>query len=394
MAQTHPPATPQAPPTRLPSKALKDLCRAPAPQDDPSTLLGRRYLFRGGALLLVGPTGIGKSSLSMQLMLSWALGKPQFGIAPMKPLRSLVIQAENDEGDIAEMRDGVVQGLGFSEHDRLAATSGVFFLNESTYTGQSFLQNVVEPALRAHAENKCPIDLLWLDPALAFLGGDAMSQADVGGFLRNGLQPLLQLYQCGAVIIHHTNKRKTKGNDLSGAYQGAGSAEWANWARAVLILEPLENSRILFQLQAEKRGPRLDWKEPDGTTRYKMMIAHSNRGNEIFWREPNQKELNEAAATGGSKQINLDEAAKLLPPSGTISQTELLEDLKDTFKVGQKKRLTAIRDLLKKKKIFRCEMKRAGTKNEVRYTLDKTLDGRILEPQEDLSVEEEESEGG
>src|SRR5688572_7473410 len=125
MSQVHPPPTPQAQPVQLPGKALKDLCRAPAPQDDPATLLGRRYLFRGGALLLVGPTGIGKSSFSMQCMLSWALGQPVFGIAPFRPLKSLLIQAENDEGDLAEMRDGVVKGLSLNEQETIAATSHV-----------------------------------------------------------------------------------------------------------------------------------------------------------------------------------------------------------------------------------------------------------------------------
>ena len=33
------------------------------PTTDPRNLLGRRFLCRGGALLLAGPTGVGKSSL-------------------------------------------------------------------------------------------------------------------------------------------------------------------------------------------------------------------------------------------------------------------------------------------------------------------------------------------
>lgn len=60
-------------------------------ENDPNELLRSRYLCRGGGLLLVGPTGIGKSSLSMQLMLSWALGRSAFGIQPARPLKSLLI---------------------------------------------------------------------------------------------------------------------------------------------------------------------------------------------------------------------------------------------------------------------------------------------------------------
>jgi len=38
----------------------------------------------GGGLLLVGPTGIGKSSLSMQDMILWALGRESFEIFPTR----------------------------------------------------------------------------------------------------------------------------------------------------------------------------------------------------------------------------------------------------------------------------------------------------------------------
>src|SRR5688500_19891006 len=78
---------------------------------DPNELLRHRFLCRGGGLLLVGPTGIGKSSLSMQAMIMWAVGRGVFWIQPVRPLKSLLVQAENDEGDLAEMRDGVIAGL-------------------------------------------------------------------------------------------------------------------------------------------------------------------------------------------------------------------------------------------------------------------------------------------
>ena len=49
---------------------------------DQTELLKYRYLSREGTLLLTGSTGIGKSSLSIQAMILWALGRPAFGIVP------------------------------------------------------------------------------------------------------------------------------------------------------------------------------------------------------------------------------------------------------------------------------------------------------------------------
>src|SRR6478736_5147068 len=73
-------------------------------ENDPAELLKHRYLCKGGGLLLVGPTGHGKSSLAMQFMIKWAVGQAVFGIEPARPLKSLLIQAENDDGDLAEMK--------------------------------------------------------------------------------------------------------------------------------------------------------------------------------------------------------------------------------------------------------------------------------------------------
>ena len=77
------------------------------PDDEDSVLIEKRYLARGGGMLLVGPTGIGKSSLACQIAYSFALGIPCFGLQPKVEMRTLIMQAENDDGDFVEMREGV-----------------------------------------------------------------------------------------------------------------------------------------------------------------------------------------------------------------------------------------------------------------------------------------------
>jgi len=258
--------------------------------DDPSELLRHRYLCQGGGVLLVGPTGIGKSSFSMQAKILFALGKPMFGIEPAKPLKSLLIQAENDDGDLAEMRDGVVAGLNLTPEDARQATENVIVVREDTRTGMRFFKEAVEPLLKAHRP-----DLLWIDPALAYLGAEASSQKDVSAFLRNMLNPLLHRHQCGCVVVHHTNKPpsgKEKPNWTAGdlAYLGSGSIEWANWARAVIALRSV-GSQSVFELCAAKRGGRLRWKAADGATAiYSQLIAHGSMGGAIYWRPAESSE--------------------------------------------------------------------------------------------------------
>ena len=280
---------------------------------DPNELLLHRFLCRQGTLLLCGPTGIGKSALVMQLMILWALGREAFGIKPARPLKSLLIQAENDDGDQAEMRDGVYAGLELSAAEREQAGQQIIVAREDERTGMAFLQQSVRPLAAEHKP-----DLLWLDPMLSFLGGESNSQKDVGGFLRNGLNPLLREFNCGCVGVHHTNKpptgtEKSKWKAGDFAYLGTGSAEWANHARAVLGLRSV-GSHDVFELQAGKRGSRLGWREADGQTKsFVKYLAHATEPGVICWREVTADALD----TGGRpKQFDADEVLELLPPEG------------------------------------------------------------------------------
>jgi RecA-family ATPase len=43
------------------------------------TLLGDRYLCRGGGMFIVAPSGIGKSVFSIQTAIEWSAGRRSFG---------------------------------------------------------------------------------------------------------------------------------------------------------------------------------------------------------------------------------------------------------------------------------------------------------------------------
>ena len=301
----------------VPLITARNLFDIPRPKyDDENELLRSHFLDRGAGMILCGPTGIGKSSFSMQAIILWAIGKPCFGITPTRPLKSLLIQAENGDGDLAEMRDGVIAGLNLSEADIAQAKENIKVICEDSRTSTVFFMEVVAPLLEAHRP-----DLLWIDPALAYLGGEANAQKDVSAFLRNGLNPLLHKFKCGCVIVHHTNKPpsgKEKSTWQAGdfAYLGSGSAEWANWARAVIAIRSV-GSRDVFELQAGKRGGRLGWKEPDGSKAYTKYIAHATEPGVICWREV---EAEDAKQGGRPKAYDVDEFLALLPDGGLTAK--------------------------------------------------------------------------
>ena len=299
------------------AKTLNELQRPL--KNDGQELLRNRFLCKGGGLLLVGPTGIGKSSLSVQMMVSWALGRPLFGIEPARPITSLLIQAENDEGDLAEMRDGVFSGLNLGDADRELACSRIFVVQENSRTSEEFFKETVRPMLQAIKP-----DLLWIDPALAYLGGENNSQQAVGAFLRNQLNPLLTEFHCAAVVIHHTNKPYTgpdKRGPVNFAYLGGGSAEWANWSRAILTMQKTEAATV-FELRAAKRGGRLGWKEADGsTTSYNKFIAHCKEPGTICWMDV-EPDLVEGLNRGNGRTE--EDALKHVPLDRPIAKNTLI----------------------------------------------------------------------
>lgn len=344
--------------------------------NDPKELLLHRYLCRGGGLLLVGPTGIGKSSLAMQCMILWGIGRAAFGIKPAKPWKSLLIQAENDEGDLAEMRDGVMAGLKLTQEERRLAMANIIVAREDERTGLAFFAEAVRPLL---AEYKP--DLLWIDPALAYLGGEVGSQKDVGGFLRNMLNPLLREFACGCVVVHHTNKPpsgREKPDWTAGdfAYLGGGSAEWANWARAVLCLRSL-GSHSVFELRAGKRGGRLGWKEEDGQTKaYFKLIAHAKEPGAICWREAEEGEIPEPASA--KRVATKEDIMPHVPLKGTISKDELRQKA-NAAGVALNRINPLIVALMDEGRLHEWKVKRSGTNP-------RKLLCRIPQPPEELTT--------
>ena len=261
-----------------------------------------RYLCRGHSAWLIGPSGVGKSSLLFQFGISWACGLPIFGIAPQHPLRVLVVQAENDTGDMSEMAKGIRDGLDV-EFSTLLKTN-ILVRSVDGLIGQSFcawLRREIE-AYRA--------DMVLVDPLLSFAGIDVSRQDQVSQFCRVWLGPVLR--ETGAVLIsaHHTGKpqrqdAKARPQTLTDmAYAGIGSSELVNWSRAVMLLERVDANA--FRLQLAKRGRRARATHPSGEPTECIWLRHATNGS-IFWEqtdppvEPEKEE--KSTSSGGRKSI-------------------------------------------------------------------------------------------
>lgn len=343
---------------------LPALARIPE-TGDPNELLRHRFLCRGGAALLIGQTGFGKSSFVMQAAIQWARGQDMFGIEPAKPLKSWIIQAENDSGDLVEVRDGVAlgmmeEGLGTSEQLR-PAFDAVSVVTIDDVAGMAF-PVLLDRLLRNAGEAKP--DLIFIDPLLAYIGGDVNKQEVASKFLREGLNPILHRYNIGLIVAHHTSKPpKEHGHEQNGdfAYLGTGSSELANWARAVLCIQSVAGSNHVYRLLAGKRGRRLRWMAEDENLVLSRFIAHSTVVGRICWVTPAPADIPEEAKVipSGRKAVNIkqlaDQALEIINDSAEKwMRLQLFKSEIDTrLGVGRNRQNEIINQLLGEKRLVK-----------------------------------------
>lgn len=267
------------------------------PEFDETSVLGDRFLCKGGSCVIVAQTHAGKSSLGMQMAIMFALGLPFFGIHPARPLKSVYVQAENDDGDTAEMFQGVLAGLGLVPQDKEGAAALVKRLEENLIvvrdqvcTGggfAAFAQRI--------AEHYKP-DLFWVDPLLSFYGDDISDQKMMSRFLRSQLNPISDKYGHIWMLLHHTakpskdaGKAQKSWSSRDFAYMGIGSSELSNWARAIICLTATSEDEFRFIIA--KRGWRAGLM--DGSTPcIEIALAHSSE--HICWKQiPKPVEIDE-----------------------------------------------------------------------------------------------------
>jgi hypothetical protein len=318
----------------LASVALLELVAPSCDTRAKMNLLGNGFLRRGQCGTINGPTGIGKSSLTMQAALCWGVGRDSFGFRPQGPLRVLIVQAENDDTDLVEMRDGILAALNFSDSERALALENVRVLR-SFSSGPKWLAEIT-PEVEKHRP-----DLLIVDPLFAFAGVDvAKDQPGLSRFLRELNLPFMIKHNLGIIYVHHVNKPPA-GKDRTGwqgsdyAYSGSGHNELANFPRFVIVLRSL-GSRSVFELRLGKRWKRAGIADAAGNPVDRILVKHAEHG--IFWEPATETDLRDsieqdtqqgaAAKSGPGDTEKLAAAFFAIQKDGVASLEKLAKRLK------------------------------------------------------------------
>jgi hypothetical protein len=257
------------------------------PKDDKTVLIGgeRRWICQGYPFQIVGFSGTGKSSMAAHLAVNWAIGHAPWGLRPVRPLRILMVQAENDLGDASEAIIGATAKL--VESDRRLLKENLIFVRQATKTGFAFVEYLGQMV------EKHRIDLIIADPLLAYADFDIASQAETTAFLRGpgGVHEMLQRTKAALLYMHHTTKPKSA-DDLDGmtpqqlAYLGAGCSEWVNFARDSGYLfrtsRKSSDGRPVYRFGFSKRQSRSGLKDASDRFAGHIHLCHAE-GGDIRW---------------------------------------------------------------------------------------------------------------
>lgn len=282
----------------------------PDESHDPNILFRHNWLSLGQSFMLVATSGVGKSSMTVQMAYHWATGRA-FLAEPMRPLKIAIIQGEDSDRDVQEQREGMRRGLidieGWSEDAVRLAEKSIYMPTDFIgYAGDKFISRLAD----FQRDNR--FDLILINPLQSYFGGDVSSQEDVSHFCREGLDPIMKSKSSGCCIglVAHTPKQKSgdrtgRSNvDDYGEYMMQGSAEWTNWARAVFSFLKSNKKDGLFDFAATKRGHVLRWKDNEGKRTSKRHFAHSD--GFIYWQH-----VEDPAAFGNDAASFADEVRRL-----------------------------------------------------------------------------------
>jgi hypothetical protein len=248
-------SSPEEQPERLSGRNILDFLDIPI---DPKTnFLANRLLTAGSGMFVIAPSNHGKSSLSIQFLISFAIGRAAFAIRPPRALRILCIQSEDDDAETKKFAQ-VIRKMNLTGRELELLKENTRFEYRNDLTGLKFLE-----ALESFL-SEWPADLCIINPLTGFLLSDLKDEEKVASFLRGRLNPILSKYRCAAIIIHHTPKTNFKKvaemEWYDWMYAMAGCATLTNWARAVLVLAP---SKVpgTYRLIAAKRFDEIQWTE-------------------------------------------------------------------------------------------------------------------------------------
>lgn len=217
------------------------LITEPTPAEFIMTCRGYPFLRKGIVSMIVASGGIGKTFLLLRLAAMMAAGGRWGCFEAVKPLKTLFIGAEDDQGELDRRLWTIGKG---HYHENLHAASvvgkvGYLMKKDGMNPVRSEWFEWLRGTIKAHM----PLDVLFLDPLIRLYGMDENSNSDAGAFIST-LESLSQEFDgLNIKMSHHTNKVSSgRTRATQGDSRGAGA--FVDCVRQLIVLSEVSQDDI------------------------------------------------------------------------------------------------------------------------------------------------------
>lgn len=184
---------------------------------------------RGAITAMIARGGKGKTTVSLNRLIRWGMGKPLFDevpdvLRPDEPLRSLIIENEGAPGHFQKVLKTIIDNNNFSDECKSMARENVYIWGDGGWSGLKLDDDNNMALVRSAVEAVKP-DIIFLEPFRGLWRGDENDATAMANVL-DSLSELANAYECAVFLTHHERKGGVgEGGDPMSAARGSGVME-------------------------------------------------------------------------------------------------------------------------------------------------------------------------
>lgn len=238
---------------------------------DNDQILQDRLFSVGGSMSILGPGGIGKSRLVMQMLIAIILGREWLGFKTLRPdTKILVLQTENSIRRLSHDLGASLRGMGDHDRDRVARCLNI--LAPISENDSIVSVGDTEAAMRlTRSVQAFKPEILVVDPFGDFFSGDSENDAVEMRESYRGIKKISQSgnKDCALEIVHHSKSGRSAAGGAVGwdsSSYGRGSKVLHSCVRSQINVapgDPDDDRELVVACGKNNDGPRFD---PIGVT--------------------------------------------------------------------------------------------------------------------------------
>lgn len=186
-------------------------------------------MARGAITAMVARGGKGKTTVSLNRLIRWSMGKPLFDelpdvMRPEKPLRSLIIENEGAPGHFQKVLRTILHENGFTDEEKAMARENIFIWGDGGWSGLKLDDDANVATVKRAVEASKP-DIVFIEPFRGLWRGNENDSTEMANVM-DQFSEIANEFECAILLTHHERKSGAQdGDDPMSAARGSGVLE-------------------------------------------------------------------------------------------------------------------------------------------------------------------------